>query len=50
MRLAKKSKSGNATPLDLIYTIVYFDAIVAKVREDGKVSNRAIYLALGVNI
>lgn len=36
--------------LAVVTAIVYFDAIVAKVRDDGKVSNRAIYLALGVNM
>lgn len=36
--------------LDAVYPIVYFDAIVVKIRHEGKVSNRAIYLALGVNI
>lgn len=36
--------------LDAVYPIVYFDAIVVKIRHEGRVSNRAIYLALGVNI
>src|SRR5215210_5671061 len=35
-------------PLDPVYPIVYFDAMVAKVREDRSVQNRACYLALGV--
>jgi putative transposase len=43
-------KEWQNRPLDSIYPIVYFDAIVAKVRDNGKVSNRAIYLALGVNM
>ncbi len=36
--------------LDTVYPILYFDAIVVKVRHDGKVSNRAIYLALAINL
>lgn len=36
--------------LDAVYPIVYFDAIVTKIRDEGKVSNRAIYLALAVNL
>lgn len=36
--------------LNAVYPIVYFDAIVTKVRDEGKVSNRAIYLALAVNL
>jgi putative transposase len=37
-------------PLNAVYPIVYFDAIVVKVRQDGRVINKAIYLALGVNL
>ena len=37
-------------PLDAIYPIVYLDCIVVKVRQDKQVINKAIYLALGVNI
>jgi putative transposase len=35
-------------PLDVVYPIVYFDALRVKVREDRSVQNRACYLALGV--
>ena len=37
-------------PLDAIYPIVYLDCIVVKIRQDKKVINKAIYLALGVNM
>jgi putative transposase len=37
-------------PLDALYPIVYFDAIVVKVRQDGRVVNKAIHLALAVNL
>jgi putative transposase len=37
-------------PLDPVYPIVYFDALVVKVRQDGRVINKAIHLALGVNL
>jgi len=37
-------------PLDAIYPIVYLDCIVVKIRQDKKVINKAIYLALGVNV
>jgi putative transposase len=36
--------------LESIYPIVYFDAIVVKIRHEGKVTNRAIYLALAINL
>lgn len=35
--------------LDTVYPIVYLDAIVVKVRHEGRVVNKAIHLALGVN-
>lgn len=37
-------------PLDEVYPIVYFDAMVVKVREDRSVRNMACYLALGVTV
>jgi len=36
-------------PLEQVYPIVYFDAMMVRVREDRSVQNRACYLALGVN-
>ncbi|MCX6179280.1 MAG: transposase [Chlorobiales bacterium] len=33
-------------PLDSVYPIVYFDCIVIKSRQDSKVINKAVYLAL----
>lgn len=36
--------------LDPIYPIVYLDAIVIKVKDNKQVINKAIYLALGVNM
>jgi len=36
--------------LDEIYPILYLDALVVKVRHEGRVINKAIHLALGVNL
>lgn len=36
--------------LDAVYPIVYLDALVAKVRGPEGVTNRAVYVALGVNL
>ena len=35
-------------PLEPMYPVVFFDALRVKIREDGVVRNKAIYLALGV--
>jgi putative transposase len=35
-------------PLEPVYPVVFFDALRVKIREDGVVRNKAVYLALGV--
>ena len=37
-------------PLDALYPILYLDCIVVKIRQDKRVINKAVYLALGVNL
>jgi putative transposase len=37
-------------PLESVYPIVYLDCLVVKVKENQRVSNKAIYLALGVTL
>ena len=37
-------------PLEAVYPIVYFDALMVKVREDRSVRTRACYLAIGVTV
>lgn len=43
-------KTWQSRPLESVYPIVYFDALVASVREEGTVRKKAVYLALGVNL
>lgn len=35
-------------PLDPMYPLVFFDALRVKIREEGTVKNKAVYLALGI--
>jgi transposase-like protein len=35
-------------PLEAMYPIVYFDALRLKIRDEGIVKNKAVYLALGI--
>jgi putative transposase len=35
-------------PLEAMYPVVFFDALRVKIRGDGVVSNKAVYLALGI--
>lgn len=37
-------------PLDSVYPIVYLDCIVIKIRQDKRVINKSIFLALGINL
>lgn len=37
-------------PLSSLYPILYLDCLVLKIRNDGRVINKSVYLALGVNL
>lgn len=43
-------KAWQSRPLDALYPIVYLDYLHVKVREAGTVRNKAVYLALGINL
>ena len=37
-------------PLDAVYPIVFMDALRVKIRDNGHIINKAVYMALGVNL
>ena len=37
-------------PLDRVYAVIWLDAIYVKIRESGHVVNKAIYVAIGLNM
>lgn len=43
-------RAWQARPLDTVYPILYLDALQVKVKSQGRVMNKAIYLAFGVNL
>lgn len=43
-------KEWQNRPLDDIYPILYLDALHVKVKDQGQVINKAVYLAVGVNM
>ena len=43
-------KAWQNRPLDAVWPVVYLDAIHLKIRTDGRVQNRAVYVALGINL
>ena len=43
-------RAWQSRPLDPVYPILYLDSLQVKVKDQGRVSNKAIYLAIGVNL
>jgi putative transposase len=43
-------KEWQARPLDTVYPVIFLDAIVCKVRDNGTVRNKAAHLAVGVDV
>ena len=36
-------------PLDPLYPVIFFDALRVKIRDEGLVRNKAVYVALALN-
>lgn len=43
-------QAWQARPLDTVYPILYFDCLFVKSRQEGPLRNKAVYLALGINL
>lgn len=43
-------RAWQTRPLSCVYPILYFDALFVKSRQEGPVKNKAVYLALGINL
>jgi putative transposase len=43
-------KAWQSRPLDKLYPIIYLDALMVKIRVDKQIVNKAMYLALGINM
>ena len=41
-------KAWRTRPLEAIYPVIFFDALRVKIRDEGTVRNKAVYLALGI--
>jgi putative transposase len=37
-------------PLDAIYPVIYFDALIVKIKDNGHIKNKALYLIVGINL
>ena len=47
--IQEEVKAWQDRPLEALYPIIYLDALVVRMRQDGKVDNRAVYTAIGIN-
>lgn len=43
-------RAWQSRPLEPVYPIVYLDALYVRMRDSGHVQNRAVYLAIGINL
>jgi putative transposase len=43
-------RSWQHRPLESIYAIVYFDALIVKVRQEKRIINKSVYVALGIDL
>jgi putative transposase len=43
-------KAWQNRPLETIYGVVYLDALYVKMRHEGRVENRAVYVAIGIDL
>lgn len=48
--IQEEVKAWQDRPLEALYPIVYLDAMMVKMRQDGKVDNRAVFTAIGINV
>ncbi|GAB6075357.1 IS256 family transposase [Desulfurobacterium crinifex] len=48
-RLTPRIEEWQSRPLERIYVVLYIDCIFYKVRQDGKVIDKAVYVVIGVN-
>jgi putative transposase len=46
----EKVKEWQNRPLEAVYPILYMDALYVKMRDNGQVKNRAVFVAIGVNM
>jgi len=43
-------RAWQSRPLDVVYPIVYLDALVVKMRHEGRVENRAVFVGIGITM
>ena len=46
----EQARAWQSRPLEPFYGVVFLDALYVKMRHEGRVENRAVYVALGINL
>lgn len=46
--VVEQVREWQTRPLEALYPVIFFDALHVKIRDEGTVKNKAVYLALGV--
>ena len=46
----EEAQAWQSRPLEPLYAIVFLDALFVKMRHEGRVENRAVYVALGITL
>jgi len=49
-QVMEEVRDWQMSPLEAVYPLMYLDALRVKVRDSGRVENKAIYVVLGVNV
>ena len=48
--IVEEVRQWQSRPLEPLYPIIYFDALFVKMRHEGRIENRAIYVAVGIRM
>jgi len=48
--IVEEVQQWQARPLEPLYPVVYLDALFVKMRQDSRVENRAVYVAIGIRM
>jgi len=48
--VVEEVKAWQNRPLEPVYGVVYLDALYVKMRHEGRVENRAVYVAIGISL
>jgi putative transposase len=47
--VVEEVKAWQSRPLESLYPVLFLDALMVKMRHDGRVENRAVYVAVGID-